>query len=135
MIDFKTLELPLDSSESQFELDPKTIEDFRKCFQMKESVVPLTVTCKSFSGLFELFERIEVDFRRLLHISQTFEYHRPLRETEQLNSKTKLIRSRERGDVTWLSFESRLWDQDCEQPVVSAYSTILVSKNLVGEGV
>lgn len=118
--------LPLCAAPLEFELSQDFIAGFQKAFQWKSSSIPPTFAARAFSGMFQLLKELEVDWRGLLHTSQSFEYLRPFYAGQKLLAESQLSKYRFRAGVHWLQFESRLCDRESGDEVLRARSLILV---------
>lgn len=100
---------------------------FQECLQFPSDQIPPTIVCKSFDGLFELFKKLELNFKELLHTAQSFEFLKALELNEELVSETSLVKFRSRGPMHFLFFESELWSQTHNCLAIQCQSQILIS--------
>lgn len=119
-------ELPYSSKEFKFHLDSDIISRFHKAFRWNTSSIPPTLAARAFVGMFDLLNFLEVDWKKLLHTSQSFEYLAPLEEGQELLAQSKLVKWRKRSGMHWLQFDSLLSDTQNSRVLLRGQSLILV---------
>ena len=128
MISIESGELPISWPDIQFTLDRTLADQFSEVFQMPKGSSPLTMSCGAFAGMFKLLDQFQVDWLRLLHIQQKFEYKEAIELPCPVRAQSSLVRIRSRGGMTWLSFENILWDQSKTKALIVSESTILIQQ-------
>jgi hypothetical protein len=91
--------------EVAFSLDPARVAAFRDVFDQREGVPTTFVTAAEFTVISELVAdpELDLDFTRVLHGSQEYEFRRPLREGEILSIRSKIESIRSLGGNTFLT--------------------------------
>jgi hypothetical protein len=128
MISIESGELPISWPDIEFTLDQDLANQFCEVFQMPIGLSPLTMSCGAFQGMFKLLDQFQVDWLRLLHIQQNFEYKEAIELPCPVRAQSSLVRIRSRGGMTWLSFENILWDQSKTKALIVSESTILIQQ-------
>lgn len=126
----KEEEIPVRAREYRFKLSPEIIERFRSAFAWRSSSIPPTVVARAFTGMFELLNEMQVDWKKLLHTSQSFEYLAPIEENQELTARTQLVKLKKRGTTYWLQFESSLTESESGKDILKAQATILVEDDV-----
>jgi|GEM_PF-5039459 len=126
MKDFEKLSLPLQSEKKQVSLDEKRVASFEKAFRSNSKSIPPTIGIFALGNMFELLNQFEIDWTKLLHISQSFDYHQKLPIPCNLQVQTSLIRYRHRNSQHWLSFESKIKTCEKQELLISAKSSIII---------
>lgn len=125
MIDLSDSKTPIESKETDFMLTEEVVENFRKAFRWSSSSLPPSFAARAFVGMFEILNRLEVDWKKLLHISQSFTYQQKIELGQDVKAKSFLKRWKKRGNVHWLHFESQLKSPSGEN-LLTAESLIMV---------
>ncbi len=97
-----------------FTVDADRVQDFRKIFGQREGVPPTFVTAAEFA-VYPLVigdSRLELDFSRVVHGSQVYEYRRPLREGEVLTVRTRIASAKVRAGTGFLTIAVDLMDAE-----------------------
>jgi acyl dehydratase len=112
--------------ELRFEVDPSRVAAFRAIFRQTQGVPPTFVTAAEFSVFPSVIgdERLRLDFARVVHGDESYEYRRPLVEGETLRVRTRIDSIRSRGATSFLTLVTDLVDEDGEVAVV-ARSTMI----------
>lgn len=100
--------LPIQSKEIVMEIDPARITRFNALLGRKKSDAPLTLGAISLPGVFEILNQLEVDWSKLLHISQKFEFENHDPQPKQMKAVSRLKRHRFRAGSHWLQFETEI---------------------------
>jgi hypothetical protein len=102
--------------EVAFSLDPARVAAFRDVFDQREGVPTTFVTVAEFTVIHELVAdpELDLDFTRILHGSQEYEFRRPLREGESLSIRSKIESIRSLGGNTFLTLVTELIGPDGE---------------------
>jgi hypothetical protein len=112
--------------EVQFEVEPARVAAFRNVFGQTQGVPPTFVTAAEFS-VFPLLigdKRLGLDFSRVVHGDQMYEYRRPLIEGEKLTVRARIESIRSKGGTGFLTLVTDLVDEAGEVAVV-ARSTMI----------
>jgi acyl dehydratase len=95
-----------------FAVDAERVDAFRRIFGQKEGVPPTFVTAAEFAVYPLVIEdpRLDLDFSRVVHGSQAYEYRRPLREGEVLTARTRIESAKVRSATGFLTIAVDLVD-------------------------
>ena len=108
-------------------IDQALIEKFQRAFRSTSTTIPPTVGAVALRGAFQIINDVlKADWKKLLHVSQTFEYLKPLRTPMSLQTTTVLKEIKTRAQMHFLSFEIVLTDQQSAAVVMTSKSTIIV---------
>jgi len=109
-----------------FEVDPGRVAAFRDVFDQVEGVPTTFVTAAEFTVIPGIVTDPEVgiDFSRVLHGSQEYEYRRPLREGEDLTIKSRIESIRSMGGNAFLVLVTELVEPGGDV-VCTARSTLI----------
>jgi acyl dehydratase len=112
--------------EVPFRLDPARVEAFRDVFDQREGVPTTFVTAAEFAVIPEIVADpdLDLDFTRVLHGTQEYEFRRPLREGETLTIRTRIESIRSLGGSSFLTLLTELLDPDGDS-VCTARSTLI----------
>ncbi len=122
----QTSDLPIHSRDIEFTLDQALADQFCEVFEQEKGSQPLTMSCGAFRGMFQLLDDFEVNWLRLLHIQQSFEYREFYELPCPVVATSSLVKFRERAGMKWLTFENILRSQDRSKILIYAESTILI---------
>ena len=96
-------------------VDPERVARFRAAFGEERDVVPPTFATVAewavFPGIVEDAE-LALDFSRVVHAAQEYEWHRPFVEGETLTVRPRIASIREKGGHGFLTVETELTDAD-----------------------
>jgi acyl dehydratase len=97
-----------------FTVDPARVAAFREAVGQQEGVPPTFATLAEFTALPEVIgdPELALDFSRILHGSQSYEYVRPLREGETLTVRSRIESIRERAGAGFLTLVTELLQAD-----------------------
>ena len=100
--------------EIAFRVEPQRVASFRSIFGIDRGVPPTFVTAAEFAVMPRIVEDPELglDFTRVLHASQEYELHRPLREGESLSVRARIDSIRQRGATGFLTIMMELVDDE-----------------------
>ncbi len=126
MIAIPSSELPVRHSDIPFVLDQKLADQFASVFEIPAGGKPLTMTCGAFAGMFKLLDQFQVEWNRLLHVQQSFEYREAFDLPCPVKAESSLVKLRERGGMKWLTFENILWNEARTKILILAESTIII---------
>jgi hypothetical protein len=100
--------------EVAFTVDPGRVAAFRDVFAQREGVPTTFVTAAEFTVIPGIMADPElgVDFTRVLHGSQEYEFRRPLREGETLSIRSKIESIRSLGGNWLLTLLTELIEPD-----------------------
>jgi len=108
-------------------IDQALIEKFQRAFRSTSSAVPPTVGAVALRGAFQIINEIlKADWKKLLHVSQTFEYMKPLKTPMALQTTTVLKEIKTRAQMHFLNFEIVLTERQSATVVMTSKSTIIV---------
>jgi hypothetical protein len=112
--------------EVAFTVDPGRVAAFREVFDQQEGVPTTFATAAEFSVIPDVVADPELglDFTRVLHGSQEYEFRRPLREGEILSIRSKIESIRALGGSTFLTLLTELIEPDGDA-VCTARSTLI----------
>jgi acyl dehydratase len=112
--------------EVAFTLDPARVAAFRDVFDQRKGVPTTFVTAAEFTIIPDVVADPEVgiDFTRVLHGTQEYEFRRPLQEGETLTVRSRIESIRSLGANTFLTLLTELVDPDGD-PVCTARSTLI----------
>jgi len=112
--------------EVAFTVDPGRVAAFRQVFDEREGVPTTFATAAEFTVIPDVAADPEVglDFTRVLHGSQEYEFRRPLREGEILSIRSKIESIRSLGGNTFLTLLTELIEPGGEA-VCTARSTLI----------
>jgi hypothetical protein len=123
----KKEELPISADPLELEIDQARIDLFQKSFKNTHSQhLPPTWGAVGLQGIFALLNRFEVDWKKLLHATQKFEYGEKPSIPFSAKSETKLVDVKYRAQIYWLSFEGTISDQRSNSILVKTKTLILV---------
>lgn len=90
---------------TRFEVTPERVAAFRALFGQSEGVPPTFATVAEFAAFPPLIDDpdLGLDFSRVLHGSQEYEYRRPLREGETLTATLRIDAINVKGGNGFLS--------------------------------
>jgi hypothetical protein len=97
-----------------FALDAARVQGFAGLFDDPASVPPTVLTAAEFTVIPSIVgdPDLGLDFTRVVHGSQEYEYRRPLTAGEDLTARARLVSIRQRGDTGFLTIETELLDPD-----------------------
>jgi hypothetical protein len=96
--------------ELPFTIDPRRVTAFREVFDQVEGVPTTFVTAAEFTVIPGIVDDPElgIDFSRVLHGNQEYEYRRPLREGEDLTIRSRIESIRSMGGNAFLVLVTEL---------------------------
>jgi len=97
-----------------FPIDAARVAAFRRVFGVTEGVPPTFVTAAEFTVFPHVIgdPNLALDFTRVLHSSQEYEYERPLREGETLSVRARIDSIRQKGETGFLTVVMELRDDE-----------------------
>jgi hypothetical protein len=97
-----------------FDLDATRIRGFADLFGDPTSIPPTVLTAAEFAVIPTIVgdPDLGLDFTRVVHGSQEYEYLRTLAPGERLLARARLASIRQRGDTGFLTIETELVGQD-----------------------
>jgi acyl dehydratase len=97
-------------------IDPKRVAAFRSLFGIADGVPPTFVTAAEFAALPQVVAdpNLALDFTRVVHGSQEYEFRRPLREGETVSVRARIESIRQKGDSGFVTIVMDLIDVDGE---------------------
>jgi hypothetical protein len=97
-------------------VDPDRVAAFRALFGIEDGVPPTFATAAEFAALPQVLSdpALDLDFARVVHASQGYEYRRPLREGESLQVRARIESIRHKGGTGFLTIAMDLIDVDGE---------------------
>lgn len=109
-----------------FVVDPQRVAGFRAIFGLNEGVPPTFLTAAEFTVFPPILgdPRLDLDFSRVLHSSQEYEYVRPLREGEAITVNARIEAIRVKGSNGFMTVLMEMVDPD-GAPVAFARSTLI----------
>jgi hypothetical protein len=109
-----------------FVVDPQRVRAFRAVFGLDEGVPPTFLTAAEFTVFPPILgdPRLDLDFSRVLHSSQEYEYVRPLHEGETITVHARIEAIRVKGSNGFMTVLMEMVDPD-GAPIASARSTLI----------
>jgi hypothetical protein len=120
--------LPLKSPSFSFELDEAKVAKFKSAFKSSSKAVPPTATAMMMKGVFDLIQDFKVDWKHLLHATQSYQYIKPLELPTRLRAESSLMDHRFRAGIHWLNFETPIYQHDEKEPSVVCKTLIMVKE-------
>jgi acyl dehydratase len=110
----------------RFTVDASRLRAFREIFGQTEGVPPTFTTAAEFAVLPTILgdPRLQLDFGRVVHGSQSYDYRRPLREGETLTVRAKIVSAKVRSGTGFLTVAMGLFD-DAGERVATARSQLI----------
>ena len=111
-----------------FEITPDRVAAFRDLFDGPGEVHPTLLTAAEFS-LFPAMmgdPELDLDFRRVVHASQVYEYRRPLRVGETLSVEAQVTSIRHKGGTGFLTVEMRFRDGTAD--LVATATSLMIER-------
>lgn len=117
--------------EVAFVVDPDRVAAFRKVFGQVAGVPPTFLTAAEFAALPAVLNdpHLELDFTRVLHGSQEYEYFRPIREGEHLRIRPKIESIRRKGENSFLTLVMEAIGADGE--LVATARNVMIERDPV----
>lgn len=122
-IPFYATDLPLQINETK-------MSEFHRAFREKGGFIPPTLMAISMKGIFDLLHSFEIDWRKLLHATQSFAYLGPLRSPSELLAKTALIDIKLKAGHYWLQFQTDTFDQKSGERLIQSKSLLMLKADL-----
>jgi len=109
-----------------FTVDPERVAAFRRVFGVTEGVPPTFVTAAEFTVFPDVIgdPNLELDFSRVVHADQTYEFARPFRLGETVAVRPRIAQIRSKGGQSFLTIETTIVD-DAGETVATARATML----------
>lgn len=109
-----------------FVVEPGRVAAFRAVFGQNEGVPPTFLTAAEFASFPPILgdPRLELDFSRVLHGSQEYEYARGLREGETITVRARIETIRHKGGNGFMTVVMEMEDGD-GAPIAVARSTLI----------
>jgi hypothetical protein len=107
--------------EVRVEVDPAQVRAFAHVLGEREGFVPPTfATVPELAGLAQVIAdpELALDFSRVVHVEQSYEWRRPLRAGDILRCRPRIEAVRTRGDTGFLTIVSEIVDAEGEVVVV-----------------
>jgi hypothetical protein len=112
--------------ESRFTVDASRVDAFRRAIGA-DAVVPLTfATAAEFASFPAIVgdPDLGLDFSRVVHADQTYEFARPFRLGETVAVRPRIAQIRSKGGQSFLTIETTIVD-DAGETVATARATML----------
>ena len=111
-----------------FTVDPVRVAAFREAVGQDRGVPPTFVTVAEFTVFPQVIgdPELELDFSKVVHGSQGYDYARPLREGEVLTIRTTIDSVRARAGAGFLTIVTELIDADAT--VVCTARSLMVER-------
>lgn len=118
--------LPLKAHPQRILFTQELVAAFQTAFGMtSDQGIPPTYAALALQGVFEILNQIQVDWKGLLHASQSFEYHLMPEWNAELTAQAELKDCRLRAGQWWLQFETQMKDSQ-NRPIITSKSLIMV---------
>jgi acyl dehydratase len=100
----------------EFVVEPARVAAFRSLFGLAHGVPPTFVTAAEFAALPQVVAdpNLALDFDRVVHGSQGYEFRRPLREGETVSIRARVESIRQKGGSAFVTIAMDLVDADGE---------------------
>jgi acyl dehydratase len=112
---------------ARFVVDPERVEAFRAAVGGPPGVVPPTfLTLAEFAVFPQIVgdPELGLDYSRVLHGEQEYEWHRQPRPGETLEARARIAQLRRRGDLGFVTIETEIADE-AGQRVALCRSTMI----------
>jgi hypothetical protein len=98
----------------EFVVEPQRVAAFRRVFGQAAGVPPTFLTAAEFTAFPAVLgdPNLGLDFSRVLHATQEYEYQRPLREGETLSVVARIGSIRRKGDNALLTIVMEVFGDD-----------------------
>ncbi|MEA2551042.1 MAG: hypothetical protein QOE25_811 [Actinomycetota bacterium] len=98
----------------EFLVEPQRVDAFRRVFGQAAGVPPTFLTAAEFTAFPAVLgdPNLGLDFSRVVHGSQEYEYQRPLREGETLSVVARIGSIRRKGDTAFLTIIMDVFGDD-----------------------
>ena len=112
--------------DASFTVDAERVRVFREIFGQNEGVPPTFATAAEFAVYPTVLRdpRLDLNFARVVHGSQSYAYRRPLREGETLTVRARIESARVRAGTGFLTIAVEVVDPSGD-PVVTARSQLI----------
>jgi acyl dehydratase len=112
--------------DTSFTVDAERVRAFREIFGQNEGVPPTFATAAEFAVYPTVLRdpRLDLNFARVVHGSQSYTYRRPLREGETLTVRARIESARVRAGTGFLMIAVELVAPSGD-PVVTARSQLI----------
>lgn len=118
---------PLNAEPYEIRFDQELVKKFEKAFRSGSHSIPPTIGAIALQGAFHIINNtLKADWKKLLHVSQTFEYLKPIQLPMTLKTQTTLKEVKTRAQMHFLNFEITLTDTMTGEPIMNSKSTIIV---------
>ena len=109
-----------------FVVEPERVAAFREVFGQIEGVPPTFLTAAEFAAFPPILgdPRLELDFSRVLHGGQEYEYTRAVREGETITVLPRIESIRHKGGNGFMAVVMEMVD-DAGAPIAIARSTLI----------
>jgi acyl dehydratase len=100
----------------EFVVDPGRVAAFRAVFGQDHGMPPTFLTAAEFAAFPQVLNDpiLDLDFTRVVHGSQEYEYVRPLREGERLTVRPRIASIRSKGGSGFLTVVMEVFGEDGE---------------------
>jgi len=129
--------LPLKALPQKLSVSSDNLKKFHKAFQLGDPTsnwIPPTFAALALQGVFSILNSLKVDWHGLLHATQSFEFHHPLRPHDAIVVETELTDLRLRAGMHWFNFKMELINEKSGQKILTSKSLIMV-KDRTGQSV
>ena len=112
-----------------FEITEERVRAFRELFGGPPGVPPTILTAAEFSVFPQIIgdPELALDFRRVVHGSQAYEYHRPLQVGETLMVEARVASIRQKGNNGFLTVEMAM--RDAAGAVAAIARSTMIERN------
>ena len=121
-------ELPLKAPDNLFVFDDAKVNEFRKAFRDQKTYLPPTLTSVCMKGIFDLLNRFQIDWRKLLHATQNFSYTKSIQIPSAVIAETTLVDLKSRASMIWFQFETKVSDQKSKEVLVVCKSLLMTGE-------
>lgn len=110
----------------EFSVDPVRVESFRRLFGQGTGIPPTFLTAAEFTVFPVVIgdPRLELDFSRVVHGTQSYAYRRPLMEGESLTVRARIDSIKVRAGTGFLTVVMEMFGSDGEL-AATATSTMI----------
>jgi hypothetical protein len=118
--------LPLTTEDVSFLVDSTKIDEFHKAFRDRLTYTPPTLMAIAMRGIFDQLNAFEIDWKNLLHATQSFTYHQKLVAPVTVLARTSLVDIKFRASIHWLNFEVNIRDAKTEEALITSKSLLMI---------
>lgn len=119
-------QLPLISQRYDITFSEETISLFCKALRSEKQFIPPTLAAVGMKGIFEILNTLQVDWKMLRHVSQSFSYETALPLNELIQVQSQLMECRQKAGKYWLKFMTTLRLTQNQKLLLTSHSRMMV---------